>query len=69
MWRALIATFDAIDEWIIWKVGNGRRLKIGQEPWIGCYVAHKISLHMISSLRDQGLLHLIQVGDVSNTSP
>ena len=64
MWRDLLSSFDVIGEWLVWKVGSGSKLRIGHDPWIGSSRVDRIPHHMTDYLRDMGLMHLSQIGDI-----
>ena len=36
IWKAVIKSFAVIGENLTWKVGNGRRVCVGEDPWLGC---------------------------------
>ena len=29
MWKAMVASFQLINKWVAWKVGNGKSIRIG----------------------------------------
>jgi hypothetical protein len=33
VWKALIDAFPLFGEWTVWRVGNGKSLRIGEDPW------------------------------------
>ena len=35
-WKAVIKSFDVIHGGLAWSVENGRKLRIGEDPWDGC---------------------------------
>jgi hypothetical protein len=35
VWKALVEAFLLIGQWTAWRVGNGCRIRIGEDPWIG----------------------------------
>ena len=32
-WKAVIKSFDVIGGGLAWSVGNGRNIRIGEDPW------------------------------------
>jgi len=34
--KATAKSFKVIEQGLAWKIGKGRRLKIGKDPWVGC---------------------------------
>ena len=51
-----------------WKVGNGKSVKNGLEPWLGCGQGHRLpmSVHDFLAIKDIKTLH--QVDDPNNTN-
>lgn len=47
----------------MWNIGNGRKLRIGEDPWPGCESQHLLSEHLIMELRQKGLYTLHQLVD------
>ena len=35
MWTALVLAFHLVVNWLAWKIGNGRSVVVGANPWIG----------------------------------
>ena len=54
MWKTQILAFDVISEWITSNIGNGRRVRMGQHPWIHILDSRRIPKDTIISLMDQG---------------
>lgn len=40
IWKAVLASLDVIRLGLVWKVGNGRSVHIGIDPWLGCNFNH-----------------------------
>ena len=40
VWKAVLKSLDVIRHGLAWKVGNGRRVRIGIGPWIGSDLNH-----------------------------
>lgn len=36
-WRALISSLDIVTDWLAWKPGNGRDIKIETDPMVGAH--------------------------------
>ena len=51
IWKAVIKSFDVIGENLFWKVGNGRRVRVGEDPWLGCNGKFRLSEPLVASLR------------------
>ena len=54
MWKIQILAFDVINEWITSNIGNGRRVRMGQVPWIHILDSRRLPKDTIVSLMDQG---------------
>ena len=35
IWKAMNKSFVVIGENLVWKIGNGRRVLVGEDPWMG----------------------------------
>ena len=35
IWKALCKSFSLISEGLVWKVGDGTKVRIGADPWLG----------------------------------
>ena len=42
-----------IGDWICWKIGNGRKISIGEDPWIGGGEAFKLSNRLVEELHSK----------------
>eukprot|EP01018_Ginkgo_biloba_P010531 Gb_16175 [translate_table: standard] len=52
---------------LVWKVGNGILVRLGEDPWVGSGEDFKLLGHMIQGLRDKGLFKLSQIADPTRT--
>jgi len=62
IWKAVVSAFQVVENYLVWKFGNGRKLRIGEDPWSGCDSQHLIYEHLIMELRLKGyytLHHLV----------
>jgi hypothetical protein len=41
VWKALVEAFPLTGEWIVWNLGNGKSVHIGEDPWEGATFACK----------------------------
>lgn len=64
IWKATVDSFKVIEQGLAWKIGNGRNLKIGKDPWIGCNGNYALSPGLIRHLEDKNILSLDQVEKV-----
>jgi hypothetical protein len=45
-WRALITSVPIITDWLAWKPGNGKDIRIGVDPMIGAHTYYKLSRNL-----------------------
>ena len=36
IWKATIISFKLVEDGLAWKFGNGEKVIIGRDPWVGC---------------------------------
>jgi hypothetical protein len=58
----------SIERWLIWKVGNGHRVRVGEDPSIGSGLNYKLPENHIFSLHEKGIFFLHRVTDPDMTS-
>jgi len=61
IWKAVIKSFHLIENKLAWNVGNGHRLLIGRDPWVGCTLEHVLPGFVIDALRRRGIVTLNQL--------
>jgi hypothetical protein len=47
-WRALTSSLTIITDWLVWKPGNGRDIRIGVDPMFGSHSYYKLSRNLIN---------------------
>ena len=57
----MIKSFDVIGGGLDWSVGNGRKIRIGEDHWAGCLQQHLLMEDTIQALREAGYYHLHQL--------
>jgi len=59
VWKALIKAYHMILKWVSWQVGNGGKVRIGEDPWIlgvkGNYRFYEV---LLENLHDKGIHYL-----------
>lgn len=68
IWKAVLAPLDVIRFGMDWKVGNGRRVCIGIDPWTRINLCHILLNDLVGVLEQNNFLFLPQVGDEMYTS-
>eukprot|EP00253_Pinus_taeda_P004658 PITA_04658 len=61
IWKAMVEAFSVIEQGLAWKVGDGRQIRIGKDPWVGCNEAFSLSLGLLRHLDSKGISSLNQV--------
>jgi hypothetical protein len=41
MWNVVVLAFPIIGDSLVWKVGNGNKVGVGKDPWIGCGIDYR----------------------------
>ena len=54
-WKSLVLEFPLIRNWVAWKIGNGRSIHIGWDPWVGSGENFRLTNHLITQLVDRGV--------------
>jgi len=68
IWKAMISSFHVIRDRMIQKVGNGKKLWLGTDPYLGSGNSHIMLEHIIFHLREMGFFCLHQVVDPRSTT-
>ena len=51
IWKAVVKSFDVIEDSLAWNIGNGRKMRVGEDPWVGCNQHHRLTENLVESLR------------------
>jgi len=63
IWKALVLSFGLIGSGLVWRVGDGRKLRVGLDPWVGSGRDHILPLAIRTILEDQGFFFLSSIAD------
>jgi hypothetical protein len=55
VWKDIVTKLPLVGEWTVWKVGNGKNIRIGDDPWLGAGKDCKFLDLMFESLRNQNV--------------
>jgi hypothetical protein len=33
-WKAMMESYPMLGEWVFWKIGSGKKVRIGEDPWV-----------------------------------
>ena len=61
-WKAVIWAFDIVGNFLVWNIGNGNVVRIGEDPWICCKWRHSLPSYMIEKLHLAGFFVLSDIG-------
>eukprot|EP00253_Pinus_taeda_P010347 PITA_10347 len=64
IWKATVEAFFVIEKGLAWKVGDGKNVRIGRDPWVGCNQSYALSPGILRHLDSKGLYTLNQVEKV-----
>jgi len=67
VWKAIVESFKVIEQGLAWKIGNGRNMKIGKDPWVGFNENYALSPGLINHLETKRILFLNQVEKVGHS--
>ena len=51
IWKVVVKSIDVIESSLAWYVGNGRKLRVGEDSWVGCIQQHRFPDHTMEVLR------------------
>ena len=57
IWKSMVLYFDVIGDGLVWRVGDGNKLCLGKDPWMGSGGAHLLLDPLIQSLQEKGLVY------------
>jgi hypothetical protein len=63
VWKVVILAFPLVGRWLIWKVGRGNKVRLGEDPWVGYGVSYRLSENLVQIIRVKGYYKLCQVVD------
>ena len=49
-WKTIVLVFRLMRNWTPWRIGNGIRVKINQDPWVGASERYRLSEPLILQL-------------------
>eukprot|EP00253_Pinus_taeda_P030159 PITA_30159 len=68
IWKATVEAFSVIEQGLAWKVGDGRHIRIGRDPWVGCNEDFSLSPGLLRHLDSKGITTLNQVEKVGQST-
>jgi hypothetical protein len=67
-WKAMVLAFLVIGNSLTLKVGNGKNVRIGSDPIMGCGEYVFITPNLINHLHEKGIFNLHQIVDTDATN-
>lgn len=64
----MVLAFPLVEKWLVWKVGNGNFVRLGQDTSVGCKENFCFPRNIVSALRDKGYFYISQIADNENSS-
>ena len=61
IWKVVAKSFGLIKAKLAWQIGNGRKLRVGEDPWVGSNQEHILPEGAIRELRIRGIYYLYQL--------
>eukprot|EP00253_Pinus_taeda_P022219 PITA_22219 len=68
IWKATVEAFFVIEQGLAWKVGDGKNVRIGRDPWVGCNQSFALSPGLLRHLDNKGFYTLNQVEKVGQST-
>ena len=69
IWKAVVKSFSLIETNLSWDVGNGEKLQVGRDPWVGSEHQHFLPVEVINTLALRGIHNLSQLADERPADP
>ena len=61
IWKAVVKSFGIIEAKLAWQIGNGRKLRVGEDPWVVCNQEHILWDGTVRALRLRSIFFLYQL--------
>eukprot|EP00253_Pinus_taeda_P014434 PITA_14434 len=68
VWKATVEAFSVIEQGLAWKIGDGRKCRIGRDPWVRCNEAYALSPGFLRHLDHKGIYTLNQVEKIGQST-
>jgi hypothetical protein len=68
IWKSMVQYFPLIGNRLVWSVGNGIKVRIEMDPWMGSGVDFKIIEAIVTSLHREGIYNITQVASLETSS-
>lgn len=61
VWKATLESIKIIEQGLAWHVGNGEKIRLGLDPWVGCNARYALSREVITHINSRGCFCLNQI--------
>ena len=53
IWKVVVQSFSFLESNLAWKVGDGRKLRVSEDPWVDSAQKHILPSHMVEEMRER----------------
>ena len=57
----MVQSFGVVGNKLAWKVGDGKKLRVGEDPWVGSTLQHLLPGHTVEALRQRDIIYIYQL--------
>jgi hypothetical protein len=68
IWQVLIRSFPRIGNWLAYRVGDNKKVRLGLNPWMGYVRHHLLPQHLVIRLNNLCITILVDVANPMNTN-
>ena len=68
VWKAVVKHFNLVGSSLVWRISNGRMVRIGIDPWVGCGGNRVLPEELRLHLEARGCLFIADIEDQGNYS-
>ena len=65
MWSRCRKSLSVLSKWIAWNLGDGSKIKLGEDPIMGMEDSYKFSVGLLDELHEKEIYYLHQIKDNS----
>ena len=61
IWKVVVNFVDVIESSLSWYVVNGRKIRVGKDPWFKYIQQHMLHDNMVEALRHKSIVYISQL--------